>query len=309
MSSTDKQHTLAYLGLAMTALFWAGNAVVARGTSGSIPPLALAFWRWAIALVVIAPFGFRLVLRDWPTIRRHFPQIISLAIFSVGLFNTLLYLAAQSTSAVNIALMNSTIPVVVALLVWLLLREPVSPRQAGGIGLALVGMLAIIARGSLDTLAQFSFNAGDLIMVGAVVSWGLYSVLLRRHSVPVHPVALLTVLIALGLPIILPFYLAELYAQGGFAMSLHLLPPFLYVGVFPSVLAYLFWNHGVAVIGPARSAMFIYLTPVFATGLALVFLNEQLHLFHAAGALLILAGLFLATRPAARRSAAPPLTD
>ena len=309
MSNTDKKHTLAYLGLAMTALFWAGNAVVARGTSGDIPPLALAFWRWAIALVVIAPFGFPRVWREWSTIRRHFPQIVSLAVFSVGLFNTLLYLAAQSTGAVNIALMNSTIPIAVALLVWLVLREPVSPRQAGGIGLALIGMLVIIAKGSLNTLVSFSFNAGDLIMVGAVMSWGLYSVLLRRHNVPLHPITLLTVLIALGLPIILPFYLTELYLSGGFALSARLIPPFLYVGVFPSVLAYLFWNHGVAVIGPARSAMFIYLTPVFATGLALIFLDERLHLFHAAGAVLILAGLFLATRPSLRRAPVPPLTD
>jgi len=172
----------------------------------------------------------------------------------------------------------------------------VTARQAAGISLALAGMIAVVARGRWQTLAQLDFQPGDLIMVAAICCWALFSVLLRRQNVPLDPIAFLTAQIALGLPVILPFYLLELALTGGFDLRADLVWPFLYVGLFPGVLAYAFWNNGVRRVGPPRAAMFIYLTPVFAAGLASVFLGERLRPFHAAGGLLILAGLWLATR-------------
>jgi len=304
-SSDGGARALAYTGLVLTALFWAGNAVVARGTVGEIPPVALAFWRWVIALTILSPVGVPRVVRQWRVIRQHWRVLWALATLSVGLFNSLLYLAAQSTGAINITLVNSTIPVVVALLSWLLLGEAPNRVQSTGIAAALLGMLTIVARGDPGVFVGLEFNAGDVIMVAAVLVWGCYSVLLRRHAVPLHPVALLTVLIALGLPVIVPFYLWELASGGGFTPRLGLLPALGYVGVFPSILAYLFWNIGVHRVGPTRAAVFIYLLPVFAAGLAVTFLGESLHLYHAVGGLLILVGLLLATgaiKRGARRS-------
>lgn len=288
----------AYAGLVLTPLFWAGNAVVARSVVDTIPPVSLAFLRWCIAFAILLPFALPGIRRQWPVILRHRGSMLALATFSVGAFNTLLYLAAVTTTALNITLVNATIPIMVALLSWLILGDRTRPVQAAGIAIALVGMLVIVGRGSLDTFARLAFQPGDLIMVAAVSSWGLFSVLLRRQSVPLDPLTFLTVQIGLGILVILPFYVADLLlGSGGFEVSAQVVPPLLYVAVFPGILAYAFWNNGVLRVGPPKAAVFMYLTPVYGALLAGFFLGERLSFFHLAGGLLILVGLILTTRP------------
>ncbi len=288
---------LAYIGLVLTPLFWAGNAVVARGVVDDIPPTSLAFWRWVLALLIILPVGLPGVRREWAVIRDHWHRILVLALFSVTAFNTLLYLAATTTTAINIALINSTIPIMVALLAFLLLGERTRAIQGLGIAVALAGMLLVIGQGTLGRLVGLSFSVGDLIMVTAVASWGVFSVLLRRLSVPVKSLTFLTMQIALGTAVLAPIYLVDLvFFSGGFELSRTTLPPLVYVAIFPGILAYAFWNYGVLNVGPAKSAMFMYLTPVFAAVLAWVFLGERLGWYHLAGGGLILVGLWFTTR-------------
>lgn len=292
---------LAYLGLVLTPLFWAGNAVVAKGTVDVIPPMSMSFWRWIIALCILLPFGLPGVIRHRRIIRQHWLSILALATFSVGAFNSLLYLAALTTSATNIALINATIPIMVALLAWLILGDRTRPIQVLGIALAIGGIVTVVAKGKLSTLTGLQAHPGDLVMVLAVSSWGLFSVLLRRQAVPLPALTFLTVQIAFGALVILPFYLTDLlFISGGFELSAATVPPMLYVAVFPGILAYAFWNHGVHRIGPSRAAIFMYLTPVYAAALAGVFLGERLGQFHLIGGGLILIGLLLATR--ARRT-------
>ncbi|PXX92744.1 EamA family transporter [Marinobacter vulgaris] len=288
---------LAYIGLVLTPLFWAGNAVVAKGVVGEIPPLSMSFWRWVIALAILLPFGLPGVWRQRQTIRQHWLSMLALATFSVAAFNSLLYFAAVTTTATNIALINATIPIMVALLAWLLLGDRTRPVQALGIALAVLGIVAVVARGDLSVLTGLQAQPGDLIMVLAVFSWGLFSVLLRRQAVPLPPLTFLTVQIACGTMVILPFYLADLlFFSGGFDLNRQTALPMMYFAIFPGILAYGFWNHGVHRVGPARAAIFMYLTPVFASVMAGIFLGERLGLSHIIGGLLILAGLFLATR-------------
>lgn len=290
---------LAYLGLVLTPLFWAGNAVVARGVVGQLPPLSMSFWRWVLALVIILPVGLPAAWRQRQVVRVHWPAILVLATFSVGAFNSLLYFAAVTTTATNIALINTTIPIMVALLSWLLLGDRTRPIQALGISLAVLGILVVIARGKVATLIELQAQPGDLLMVLAVFSWGLFSVLLRRHVVPLTPLAFLTVQIAFGSLVILPFYLVDLwFFSGGFEITTSNLAPLLYFAIFPGLLAYGFWNHAIHVVGPTQSAIFMYLTPVFAAALAVAFLDETLGSSHLTGGLLILAGLYFATRAA-----------
>ncbi|WP_435103832.1 DMT family transporter [Arhodomonas sp. AD133] len=294
--SAEHPHTLAYAGLVLTALFWAGNAVLARGVVDVIPPVALSFWRWALALLIVLPVGIGPLRRDWPVVRRNWRRMLLVAGLSVGLFNTLLYLAADSTTALNLTLINATMPILVALLAWPVLGARPRPAQAGGIACALAGIVTIVAGGRLAALLALSFRPGDLIMVGAVSAWALFSVLLRRRPLPMSAAGFLTAQILFGLPLILPAYLLELALVGGFDLTPALTLPFVYVAVFPGLLAYAFWNHGVARVGPSRAAMFIYLVPVFAAGLAFLLLGESLAAYHAVGGALILAGLYLATR-------------
>lgn len=294
---------MAYIGLVLTPLFWAGNAVLARATVDSIPPLSMSFWRWVIALAILLPIGLPGMWRHRQVIRDRFGSMLALATFSVAAFNSLLYYAAITTTATNIALINATIPIFVALLAWVLLGDRTRPIQALGIALAIIGILTVVARGDISVLTGLEAQPGDLIMVAAVFSWGLFSVLLRRQAVPLPALTFLTTQILMGTLVILPFYLVDvLMFSGGFELTQGTAMPLLYFAVFPGILAYAFWNHGVHQIGPARAAIFMYLTPVFASMLAGIFLGESLGVFHVIGGLLILAGLILATRTGRRKA-------
>ncbi len=283
---------LAYAGLAAAAFFWAGNAVVARDAVGHIPPLAMSFWRWVIALLVLLPFALPHLRREWATVRANWRHLLGLSILSVAAYNTLLYLAAQTTTAVNITLISATMPIMIALMARLVLGSRLQWAQWGGIVLALSGVAIIVLLGG----GTGGVNPGDLIILLAVVSWGVYSVLLRWRPLPLHQLTVLLVLIMLGLPCILPFYLWELGVRGGLTLDADALLAMCYVGLFPSVLSYLFWNYGVSTVGPNRAGMFIYLVPVFTAVMAWVLLDERLYPRHALGAALILIGLYLSTR-------------
>ena len=259
-SETSKPLWLAYTGLVLTPLFWAGNAVVAKSVVGEIPPLSMSFWRWVIALTILLPFGLPGVWRQRRVIREHSLSILALSTFSVAAFNSLLYFAAVTTTATNIALINATIPIMVALLAWVLLGDRTRPIQALGIALAVLGILAVVARGDLSVLTGLRAQPGDLIMVLAVSSWGLFSVLLRRQAVPLPPLTFLTVQIACGTMVILPFFLVDLlFFSGGFELNASTALPMMYFAIFPGILAYAFWNHGVLRIGPAKAVSYTHL--------------------------------------------------
>lgn len=302
--SPARSTLLAYTGLVLTPLFWAGNAVVARGTVDAIPPLAMSFWRWVIALAILLPFALPGIWRHRRVIRQYLGSMFVLSALSVSAFNSLLYIAAGSTTATNITLLNATVPIFVALMAWIILGDRTRPVQALGIGLALFGILIVVARGELSVLTGLQAQAGDLITIAAIFSWGLFSVLLRRLVVPLPGFVFLSTQILLGTLVILPFYLVDLlFFTGGFELTRQTALPLTYFAIFPGILAYGFWNYAVHQVGPARSAIFMYLTPVFGSILAMIFLGESLGIFHFIGGALILAGLLLATR-AGRRAPA-----
>lgn len=291
---------LACIGLLFTTFFWALNAVIARGLVGEVPPIGLSFWRWALVLLILLPISWRKLRRDREELKRHWRWLALLSIFCVSAYNSLQYLAVQATTAVNTSLVNTLIPVVTLFMAWLILAQRPGRLQFTGMLLAVAGMIVIISRGELSTLTQLDFNPGDFIMLLAVLAWSTYSVLIKKRAIKLHPLSLLSALVVLGLPWILPFYLWELSIKGGFAITPSNLVVLLYVALFASIFAYLLWNNGVAVIGPAAAAMFMYTMPIFAAILSIIWLNEPVRWFHYLGGLFTLAGLFLATVPLQR---------
>ncbi|OGA77641.1 MAG: multidrug transporter [Betaproteobacteria bacterium RIFCSPLOWO2_12_FULL_66_14] len=286
----------AYLLLTLTALFWSANFVVGRGVQGTVPPIALAFWRWTVALCVLLPFALQPMLRERETILRHWKMLVLLGVMGVGSFNTLVYIGLGSTTATNGILLNSAIPAIIVLLGWLFMGQRVSRLQTLGIVVSMAGVAAIIFRGDLSGALQLQVNGGDIWVFAAVVSWAVYTLLLRRRPAGIGSLAFLGTTMAVGWAANLPFFLAELATGARTELNLASVAAIAYTGVFPSVLAYLFWNRAVAEVGPARAGMFVHLMPVFGALLAVVFLGETLHLYHAAGFALILAGIVLATR-------------
>lgn len=281
-----------YLILSLAPLCWAGNIVLARGVADLLPPVAFAFWRWTLAFILILPFSLRQLAADRRAIARGWKMLLLLALLGISSFNALLYRAVHTTTAINGALIQSSMPAVIVLLSLVLYREKVSSRQMAGVVLCILGAALIVLRGELNTLLAMSFVQGDLLMIIAVSAYGLYSALLRRRP-PIHPLSLLATTFFLGAAGLLPAYLVELTIAGPFPLSREIVLSIVYVALFPSIVAYFCWNKGVDLVGPNRAGLFINLIPVFVSLLSVWLLGESIRMFHLGGMGLITGGMVL----------------
>jgi len=284
-----------YLLLSLTSLFWAGNTVLGRFIAGHIPPITLAFIRWTGAFLILLPFAALPLLRDWPTIRRHWVLMIVLALTGFSAFNTMAYYGLQYTTAINGLLLQSIGPLFVALWTFTLFRDRLTPRQAGGICVSLTGVLVIICRGSFTVLTHIAFNRGDLWFLIALALYGFYTAWLRKRP-PMHPLSFLAVGMGLGGLFLIPLVVWELASGKRIVLDAVTFASFAYVCVFPSLLGYLCLNRGIELIGANRAAPFMHLVPVFGSVLAIVLLGERFELFHAIGYALVFTGITIATR-------------
>jgi len=223
-----------------------------------------------------------------------------LAVSGVAIFNTMLYIAAQTTTATNITLLHQLLPAATVLLAWPILLHRPTKRQIYAMTISFAGVVIIVSRGTLAILLGLKFNIGDVLMIAGTMAWALYSVLLNRYRLGLHPLSLVTVLSVIALPLIFPFYLLEHHDIGGFDVNAQTLTIIFYTAIMASIVALLLWNHGVAVVGPHVAAMFGYFHPLFTILLAVLFLDERLQLFHYLGGALVLSGVYLAIMEPAR---------
>ncbi|WP_332685434.1 DMT family transporter [Bosea sp. (in: a-proteobacteria)] len=284
-------------------LFWSGNFLFARAMRDAIPPFQMSFWRWVVALLILLPFCLPPIKAQWPRIRANLPFLAFLGLIGVTAFNCFVYAALHHTTVVNGALVNSLLPIATFLLAFLILKQRLSPRQILGVAISLAGAAVVIARGDLAALRGFSPNRGDLLVLVGMSFWALYTVLIRWRPLGLDPMALLGVTVAFGVLFHLPLVAWEYQARGGFALTPANAGAILYFAIFPSILAYIFWNRSVAVLGPGRTGMFMHLLPIFSAVLATVFLGERLAPYHALGFALVVAGIAIVTRPQAAKPA------
>ncbi|CEA00284.1 membrane protein [Pseudomonas saudimassiliensis] len=286
----------AVIGLMITALSWAGNALIARASAGMLPPIGLSFWRWSVALVLLLPFTLRGLWQYRRLLLDNGLRIAVLAALSISSYNTLLYQAAQSTSAINLTLVGTGLPVSAFFWSMLLLRQVPARATVGGTLLGLCGLLLILTGGQPARLLALHFNDGDLIMLAAVLSWGLYTVLLQRWVMPAPGLVLMAAMLLCGVPLLAPFFLWELAQLGPMPVTWPAAGAVGYTAVFASLVAYVAWNHGVKVLGPSTASLFSYLVPAFTALLGVALLGEQLYWYHLAGGALTFLGLLVATR-------------
>jgi len=284
-----------YLLLVLSSLFWAGNFVLGRAVKASVPPVGLAFWRWAIALAILLPFAAPHLRAQWPLLRRHWRLLTVYGILGVTCFNTFIYIGLHYTTAINALLVNSVIPVLIIVLSRFLAHTPVTRRQAAGILLSLTGVVTIICRADAGLLLSLQINRGDLWVLMAVVSWSFYTFLLRKRPAGLDPMSFLSAIMIIGLVVLAPFYAGEIFQGGRVVTDAATCGSILYLAIFPSILAFIFWNHAVGEVGPNKAGLFLHLMPVFGAVLSSVFLGESLHLFHLAGMGLIFSGIYLVT--------------
>ena len=284
-----------YILLTLTPLFWAGNAIVGRAAAGQIPPMTLSFLRWGLAFLIVLPFGWTHLRADWPAIRARIGLMLALAISGIGIFNTLQYWALQYTTALNVLLMQSALPLCVALWSFALLGIRLSWAQGIGIGVSLLGVLMILLQGNLVSIAAIALNKGDAAFALALVIFGYYSAMQIRRP-QMHALSFLSFTFGIGALFILPFALWEIVHHQMMRVTPATLASIFYVAVFPSILAYLCFNRGVALIGANRAAPFFHLIPLFGSVLAIGLLGERPQWFHGVGYVLVLGGIAIAAR-------------
>jgi drug/metabolite transporter (DMT)-like permease len=286
-----------YLLLSITALCWAGNAIVGRLAAGHIPPVTLSFLRWSLAFLIILPFAWKHLVRDWGAIRGRLGTMVILSVTGISAFNTLQYWALEHTQALNTLLLQSAGPLVVAVWSLLLLGVRLTLAQAAGVLLSMAGVLIILMHGDLTKLSNIEFNLGDLIFIVALVIFGLYSVLsLKRPDI--HALSFVAFTFGAGAACLIPLFIWELFARPLMQIDTANLLTLAYVALFPSTIAYLCFNRGVQLIGANRAAPFFHVVPVFGTVMSIVFLGEHPQAFHFIGFALVLTGVFVASRKA-----------
>ena len=297
-SATRSDNWLAnqpYLLLSITALCWAGNAIVGRLAAGHIPPVTLSFLRWSLAFLVILPFAWTHLKRDRGAIRSHLATMIFLSVIGISAFNTLQYWSLEHTTALNTLLLQSAGPLFVAVWSLILLGIRLTLAQAGGIAVSLTGVLVILLHGDLTALTSIAFNKGDIIFTVALAIFGLYSVLsLKRPAI--HGLSFVAFTFGCGAVCLVPLWIWELFARPVMQLDAANLLSLFYVAVFPSTLAYLCFNRGVQLIGANRAAPFFHVVPVFGSVMAVALLGERPQAVHIIGFALVLTGVFVASR-------------
>ena len=286
---------LPYALLLVPPLCWAGNAVLARGVVDVVPPISLAFWRWFMAFAILFPFTMARVKQDWKMAMQSWKWLMLLSFLGISCFNSLLYTAAHTTTAINVALMQTAMPAMIILISWVVFREKITPVQVVGVMVSMVGAGLIVIHGQWQILLSMSLVEGDVLMLIAVFLYALYSALLRKRP-PIHPLSLLALTFGWGTLMLLPFYLWELMVVGPFAVSFAAIMSILYVALFPSIIAYFCWNRGIELIGANRAGLFTYLIPFFASVMAILFLGETLRGYHVIGMALIFGGMVIFNR-------------
>lgn len=272
--------------LVLAVLGWSGNFVVGRLVGASMPPVALAWWRWVIAGALLTPFGWRRVRAQWPLVRARLGTVLMLSFTGVTLFNTLVYKGLQTTTVVNGVLLQSVIPVLLVVVAFALWGQRPHAGELAGLALSLLGVWIVVTGGNPWAPGALRLGGGDLLILLAVLAYTVYTAMLTRRP-PVHPVTLLIVTFGFGAAMLTPAYAIELAggaripATAGSAWALA------YVGLVPSVMSYFCWNRGVELAGPVRAGQFIHLMPVAGAGLSWLVLGEGLRPYH------LLAGTFI----------------
>jgi len=290
-------NTKAYIMLVCATLFWAGNFMVGKfAFFSNIPPMTLVFFRWLLVWFILLPFTYKEILKFKNVILGNLPLLFFLALTSVGLFNSFTYLSLVHTQVINASLFNTAIPAIIILLCFIFKIEKTNKFQILGLLISVLGILSIITKLNLDILLTLNFNKGDLIMIGGVISWGLYSSFLKRKKFTLPLLTLVHILCTFGLIFIIPQFIYEFSQDQFIKFDINLFGILIFLALFPSIGSYYCWAGAVSIIGANRAGIFLSLIPLFSTIMAIFFYDEKFQFFHLIGAILIILGLLLSNK-------------
>ena len=292
-----KNNTKAYLFLTLAALFWSGNFIVGKAASTfEIPPFSLNFYRWFFAFLILFPFTYKEVLNKKNYVFENLGLFIILGITSITIFNSIVYYSLYYTQVISGILMISTIPVWILFFASFLKIEKTNLFQILGVILSLTGVLFIVTKVDIQLIKELEFNKGDLSMVIGMLSWAIYSALLRKKTHPISQLALLEIIIICGFIFLVPIYFIEMSFGNKIVLGLPFILTLGYVVLFPGIFAFLFWIKGIDIIGANRSGVFLHLMTIFGALMAIVILGEKFMFYHFLGAIFIIAGITLSNK-------------
>ncbi|MDC2969376.1 DMT family transporter [Candidatus Pelagibacter sp.] len=290
-------NTKAYLFLTLAALFWSGNFIVGKAASTyEIPPFSLNFYRWFFAFLILFPFTYKEVINKKDYVFKNLGLFIILGITSITIFNSIVYYSLYYTQVISGILMISTIPVWILFFASFLKIEKTNLFQILGVILSLTGVLFIVTKADIQLIKELEFNKGDLSMVIGMLSWAIYSALLRKKTHPISQLALLEIIIICGFIFLVPIYFIEMSFGNKIVLGLPFILTLGYVVLFPGIFAFLFWIKGIDIIGANRSGVFLHLMTIFGALMAIVILGEKFMFYHFLGAIFIIAGITLSNK-------------
>ena len=287
----------AYLMLILCAFFWSGNFVVGKfATLYEAPPLTLNFFRWLIVWFILIPFTLRDILKNIKIIKKNFYSILLMSFTSISVFNSVVYYSLNFTQVLNGALMISIIPVLIVFISFIFKTEKINFSQIIGLILSITGVATIVTRLDFGKLINLDLNKGDLWLLVAMLSWAIYSTMLRTHNTGLKYLSFMTAIVSIGLIFLFPQFLFEIYNNQIIRFNI---PVFLitsYVVFFAGLGSYILWNKAVVIVGPNKAGIFLHLMPVFSSFMAIFLLNEKLMNFHIIGAIIIIIGIYLSSK-------------
>lgn len=296
MKSAAPQHNL-LLGILLAVaatIIWSGNFIIARSVINDIPPITLAFYRWLTAVIILTPLSWKHILPAWAVVKRNKVYFFWTALTGVSLFNTFVYIAGHTSTAINLALIGTTSsPIISVILAHYFLKEHIQWRRVLGIALCLSGIFFLLSKGSFYNLLHLHFTKGDAWVLLGAFFFAVYNILVRKKPVEISAIGFLFFVFLIGTLLLVPAFVAESLYSKPVIWTLKTSGVILYLGLGTSVIAFLLWNRSIKELGAGRTALFGNLIPIFSSIEAVLILGEKINYIHIISFALIATGLLI----------------
>src|SRR5690625_1520786 len=288
-----------YILMIFVVIFYSGNILVGKGIN-ELPPLTITFFRLFIAIIVLYPFGFRSAWQNRSTFLTHKKPFIIMGVTGILLFNTFIYISLQFTSSTNVSVLEAMVPAVTAILSFFILSERLRNIQWTGVLLSLLGALFVVMNGNIFQLTHVEWNIGDAIMIGAIFSWAIYSIMVKKYMHLFPSIGAIFAMTVISSLILIPFVIIEWIVIGIPSFETYQIVGLLYLGIFPSSIALIFYNRAVDLLSASRASVLMNFIPVITMFVAYLWMDETITIFKIIGTLSVIIGVMLTTRTQAK---------
>jgi len=274
-------------------IFMASNLIIARGAAQSIPPISLAFWRWLLCFIILLPFTFNYLNRNFSSYKKELLKLFVLGFFACGICGAFPFIAGKTTTIVNMGIIYSSSPIFIILISYLFFNEKMNINRFIGILISLIGVIIIIIKADVILLVDLNFTSGDLWMLGASIGWALYTIYLFHWKSNLPLLERFALISMFGAISLFPFFLLENFFYLETNYNLNFLGWVSFAALSPSIIAFLLFNYVNKQLGASVTGSVLYLYTVYGALYGYLFFNEKLEYYHLVGSLMVFIGIYL----------------